>query len=535
MKKYYSPLKLQTKIILLVCGVVALSLLVTNILITRSIETNIRVSSGERAMDISHIVAHAPIVMDGLLTGKDAAAIQSYAEMIRSSAKVEFVVVFDMQGLRKSHPDDTLIGQHIMGGDEIQALRGMEYVSSATGTRGISLRAFTPVFAGDGHQIGAVVVGILLDDVERTVGESRRIIYFATILGLITGTGFALLLSRNIKKTLFGLEPFAIAKLVEERSAMLQSVREGVLAVDQNGIVTIANAETLRILESSGILSNPTGKFVDDCIPHSRLIEVLESGRSELDQEQDMNGVNILTNRFPIIVNNEIVGAIATFRDMTEMRQLAEELTGVSSYVEALRSQAHEFMNKLHVILGLVRLQMYEQLTGYINELANAQEAEIQFVGHCIRDPVLGGFLLSKFSRAREMKINMVLAKDSFLPEPAYSEMSHGLVTIVGNLIDNAFDAVKDQVIKRVDLSFVYQDHLLVIDVVDSGPGIDQDISQQIFLKGYSTKAENRGFGLFLVRRAVEELNGQIKLCTHLGEETHFTVSLPYYCKGELD
>ncbi|SFM26234.1 DcuS/MalK family sensor histidine kinase [Pelosinus propionicus] len=521
---------LQTKIILLVCGVVALSLLAANALITNRVESDVRATLGQKALDICRTMTHSPAVISGL-EANDTIAIQEYANTIRNAVNVEFIVVFDMQGIRKSHPDSTRVGQHIQGGDEVPALQGHEYISYAEGTYGPSLRAFSPVFAPDGRQVGAVVVGILLGDVEKALRESHQIIYIATLIGLLIGIGFAIVLARNIKKTLFGLEPFAIAQLVEERSAMLQCVREGILAVDKNSIVTIANSEAIRVLKLAGIPGDPIGRHVAEYVPHTRLKDVMNTGQAELDQEQKINGVTILTNRVPVVVNGEIVGAIASFRDMTDMRQLAEELTDVNSYVEALRSQAHEFMNKIHVMLGLVRLRFYDKLELYITRIANQDIAESEFVSQCIHDPVLGGLLLSKFSKAREMAIDMVLAEESFLPEPLDGQVTNELVTIIGNLIDNALDAVKDSPQRQVAVSMRYSDAQLAIEVRDCGPGIEQAFVEQIFVKGYSTKSSGRGFGLFLVARAVERLNGSIKVETSPGNGARFNVIVGYQGK----
>jgi CitB family two-component system sensor histidine kinase MalK len=518
---------LQTKVILLVCGVVALALLAANALITNSVESNVRTALGQKAMNVCRIVTHSPIVISGL-TGSDNGSIQGYTNMILDAVNVEFIVVFDMQGIRKSHPDTNLLGKHIMGGDETLALQGHEYISYAEGTYGPSLRAFSPVFTPDGRQVGAVVVGILLGDVERALQESHKIIYIATLIGLLIGISFAILLARNIKRTLFGLEPFAIAQLVQERSAMLQCVREGILAVDKDSIITIANSEAIRVLKLAGIPGDPIGRQVNEYVPHTRLKDVMNTGQAELDQEQKINGVTILTNRVPVVVDGEIVGAIATFRDMTDMRQLAEELTGVNSYVEALRSQAHEFMNKIHVILGMVRLKFYDKLELYITRIANKDIAESELVGQCIQDPVLGGLLLSKFSRAREMGISMVLAEESFLPEPVDAQVTQELVTIVGNLIDNALDAVKDSLSRQVTVLMKYNKNELTIEVMDCGPGIEQTFVEQIFVKGYSTKEEGHGFGLFLVARSIERLNGTIQVVTTPGNGALFKVIIAY-------
>ncbi len=526
-------ISLQSKIILLVCGIVAVALLIVNVCVTSSIANIVRDNLGGKAMNISRTVALSQIVVEGLDGERGDQVIRDYTRSVRIATNVEFVVVFDMQGIRKSHPNEERVGQPLVGGDENRALLGEEYISFAKGTLGPSLRAFSPVRAKDGRQVGAVVVGILLDDVENAVNKSQTIIYWATAFGLFAGLVGAVALARSVKRTLFGLEPFAIAKLLEERNSMLQSAREGVLAVDGEGIITVINSEAVRIFGMAGLTSRPIGQPVEQCIPHTRLVEILRTGQAEFDQEQDINGVIVLTNRVPLSVKGEIVGALATFRDMTEIRQLAEELTGVNSYLEALRARAHEFLNNLHVIRGLARIKQYEKLDEYIAKILNESREEVAFVGERIKEPILAGVVLSKLSRARESGVLLIIEENSNLPLSLEQETAHCLVTVLGNLLDNAFEAVKESNDRRTDLSIHYMDGVVTIQVSDRGAGFDPAIKEQLFKKGYSTKGNGRGIGLFLVAKAVEKLGGAIEAEASMLNGAVFRVSVPYPAGGD--
>ena len=265
---------------------------------------------------------------------------------------------------------------------------------------------------------------------------------------------------------------------------MLQSVREGILAVDKQGRITLVNDEAARLFDLAGIDGDYLGRNVDDWVPNTRLKNVMASGLAELDQEQDLRGVVLFTNRVPVMVDGEIVGAVATFRDKTEIRQLAEELTGVRSYAEALRAQAHNFMNKLHVILGMVRMKCYDQLGDYVSRIAQEHEDEVVYVGRRIRDPILAGFVLGKLSRARETGAEMVLTEDSYLPAAARSEVIHELVTVAGNLIDNALEAMADSDEKRLEVSLLWEAGWLTLIVADTGPGIKPAEKELIFQRG---------------------------------------------------
>jgi CitB family two-component system sensor histidine kinase MalK len=532
-KRFRKPkFRLQTTISLLVCTVVVSALLVTDILITNRISKETQKSQAEKATDIARIVASSPLVIDGLSGKTNEREIQTFANGIRRSTKVEFVVVMDMHGIRKSHPNRNQLGLHFVGGDEGTVLKGKERISIAKGTLGISLRSFIPIFDQKNKQIGAVAVGISLEKVNKAIAQSRKIIYFGIGFGILVGIIGALFLARRIKLILFGLEPVEMAKLLEERSAMLQSTREGILACNQEGEITLVNNEGIRLFHEAGIEGSPIGKKVDDYMPSVRLTSVLESGESELDQEEELNGIPILTNRVPVIVKGNIVGAIATFREKTEIKQLAEQLTGVKLYAEALRTQSHEFMNKLHAILGLIHMENYQMVSSYITKIVNHQHSEVEFVVSRFKDPVLAGFILGKLSFAREQGCEFIIDGEGILPEPLEQKTTHEVVTILGNLIDNALDAVKSCPFKNITLRFDYYEHILVMEVNDTGNGIEDEVRERLFEKGFSTKGQNRGIGLFLVQKSLETVNGEMEVLSVLGKGTAFIISLPYRVSG---
>ncbi|AJQ28249.1 MULTISPECIES: DcuS/MalK family sensor histidine kinase [Pelosinus] len=526
-------LKLQTKIMLLTFAVVAAALLITNILISQNIEFDAQKGTARKAASVAHLIVKSPLVIEGLAQDKNIDAMQTYANESGVAAEVEYIVILDMQGIRKSHPNFEKIGQQFVGGDEEDALAGKEYVSVAKGTLGDALRAFVPVFTPEGKQVGVVVVGVLMDNIKILEKETQKALFLAIIIGMMIGIIGAYLLSKNVKNILFGLEPEAIANRLEERNAMLQSVYEGILAVDSQGVITLVNAETIRILGLTGIDDSPVGKSITNYVPNTNLLEVIESGVAQVDQEQDFHGSPVIANCLPMIVNGKVVGAISTFRDKTEVKDLAEQLTGVQDYVDALRARAHEFMNQLHVILGLVKLKSYSQLANYINKITSEHEEEISFVTKRIREPLLAGFILSKLSLSRENNVIMHLAEETYVPKPWNNEVIHEMVTIIGNLVENAFDAVNNSPYKEIELHMYYDKGILSIHVSDTGEGILPEVSSTLFKKGISSKEGNRGFGLHLVQCSLERLGGTIDFESRPGEGTIFMVNIPYEIKKE--
>ncbi|MFL6556665.1 MAG: two-component system sensor histidine kinase DcuS, partial [Bacillus sp. (in: firmicutes)] len=260
-------LRLQATITLLVCIVVVMALVVTEILITNKISKEAEKNQAEKATDIARIVAKSQIVINGLSKKSAEKEIQTFANDIKRSTHVEFIVVMDMNGLRKSHPNRNLIGLHFVGGDEGPVLKGKEHISTGQGTLGLSLRSFTPVFDKGNKQIGAVAVGISLQKVNKAIEQSRKIILIGVGVGILVGILGALILARKIKAIMFGLEPNEMAKLLEERSAMLQSTKEGILAVNQEGNTTLLNQEGVKLLQKAGIYGSFLGRKVDDYMP----------------------------------------------------------------------------------------------------------------------------------------------------------------------------------------------------------------------------------------------------------------------------
>jgi two-component system, CitB family, sensor histidine kinase MalK len=530
----FPQLKLTTIIILFVCSVVLISLLITSLLAGQSTGRTIENSLEEKALTTARAAAETEEIQNGLQDPSAAEAVQQYTSTIQEAVSVYFVVVMDMDGIRISHPDEELIGEAFVGGDESRVLeQGEEYTSRAAGTLGESLRAFTPVFDDDGTQIGAVAVGLSLDTVDAAVAENQYRILTGSLLGLIIGLIGAYVLSRYIRKIMFGMEPHAIARLHEERNHMLQSAHEGITAIDENGRIRLVNRSARELFTQAGLMTeDPEGKRISDVIPGAGLERVLHTGKEEINQEYSFHGLSIIINRIPIIVNGRTVGAIATFRDKTEINSLAEELTGVQMYADSLRSQSHEFMNYLHVLLGMIKMEKYNDAATYISRIVDHQAHEVQNVAYYIKDPVLAGFIIGKASYAREAHVEFQLSFETKIPASADRAVTGELVTILGNLINNAVESVVNLPEKKVHVHFSFVDGLLTVSVTDSGPGIKEEDAEKIFLKKYSTKeGEARGFGLHLVKESIEKLDGSIE--TSIQDGTEFTVIIPYETGGE--
>lgn len=529
MRYLFNKLPLKVKLISLICLVFILSVIAQNIYIIHVVNNEYLINSRQRVENIASIISTSQTIIDKIQnpTLQNITAIQATTEQTRALTQIDFIVIFNMQGVRYSHPDKNKIGQTIVGGDEQRALNGESYTSIAKGTLGDSVRAFKPIMNEKHQQIGAVLVGQTLQKINHLASRTSQPIWLSLFASLTIAIILAYLLSHNIKKILYGLEPIQMAQLFAERNAIIRTVKEGIVVINRNGLITQINDEAIRILRIDDDKENIIGLPIKNFIPNTRLHEVMMSGNAEYDCEQNINGVVILTNRTPLFVNDALVGAIASFRDMTEVRKLAENLTGVNRYADALRSQSHEFNNKLHVIYGLAFNDNKQELMDYLEQIIGNQQAESKLVSQYIKDPIIAGFLNSKFSRARELNVTLEFNIDGVLAPITDTSVIHSLVTILGNLIDNGLDAVQFLDDKQIKVSLVIDNSNFEIEINDNGEGISEKDIQYIFQKGYSTKGDNRGFGLYLVLASIDELDGHIQLCDLNKKGTCFKVLLP--------
>ncbi len=532
MGKLKAPLKLSTSVMLMVLGVIVSVLVVVHLLFFNQIselaENNVR----QKAFAIGRTLALTPEIIQGLSGQGDPGLIQKIAEAARQHDDLFFVVITDMNRRRYSHPNASLLGKIFVGDDILPALQGRESQAINVGTLGRALRIFTPVYDNAQHQIGVITIGISLAAVQTIVNNSHWSLLWTALIGSAVGGLGTWLLVNALKRIMLGFEPHEIARLFEERNAMLQSVKEGIIAVNANAQITLINDEAKRLFRQHGPWENLLLDAASKYWPAQLYLQdVLDTGRPQRDRESHINGSVLLTNTVPVIVNDRIVGAIATFRDKTEMSQLLARLSGMSTYADTLRVQSHEFMNKLHVILGMLHLKSYQALETYILKTASNYQNEVGALIRMVKSPVIAGFLLGKINRARDLDISLTITDDSWLPDTDDNETTTCLITVLGNLIENAMDALSGYDNGTITVSFHFHDDMLHCTASDDGPGIGPDVQDHIYRRGFSTKGSGRGIGLYLAKQGVEKLGGGIEFESEPGVFTQFTITLPYRMK----
>ncbi|MCK8817515.1 sensor histidine kinase [Natroniella sulfidigena] len=517
-------LTLKFKIMLLVIIILNLVLFLSGVIITNQISKVQIEQLEEKAMNIAKSVTRIPSVAEKVGEKDGIKTIQPVVDGIRQETGAEFVVVMDMDGIRYSHPVEDRLDKKFVGGDEERVLTaGESYISQAVGTLGTSKRAFAPIYH-NGEQVGAVAVGILVKDIEARINSILRYIYLALLLGDLLGIVGSILLANNVKKSIFGLEPIEIATILEEKNAIIDSLKEGVIAIDRNKKITLANKEAKKILNCQ---QDMVGKEITNIIKTTRLPALLETGQPEFNQEQVINDTVILTNRIPIKVENKVVGAVASFNKKDEVQELAEELTGVKKFVAALRSQNHEFMNQLHTISGLIQLEEYDEALSLISKVSLQKQQITSFIIKNIKVNEIAGLLLGKFDRASELKIDFTIDRNSSLERDYPEQFRISLITIIGNLLENAIESLASVEVndRKLYLGIFEKENSLEIIVRDTGLGISKEQQRKIFERGFSTKGgEKRGIGLDLIKRNVELFTGQIELESDVGQGAEFRI-----------
>lgn len=366
---------------------------------SKQIEEN----KGRLALELSKTVSFIPTIIDAFQTTNPSKTIQPIAEKIRKETGAEFVVIGNRDGTRYAHPMITKIGQKMKGGDNDRALsQGEYYISKAEGSLGPSIRGKSPIFNHQGEIIGIVSVGFLLEDVQQQIINNISRVFIVSFFALLISLLGSMLLGRNIRRDTMGLEPYEIASLYKEKNAVLHAVKEGILAIDNKGYITMMNQKAKRLLHLQGTVKN---RKVDGLFPSNYLYEVLRSGNSQTDKEMVWRDKTVIVNCTPIVDETGIKGVVASFRDKTEIKQMLNTISEVKSYSEDLRAQTHEFTNKLYVLLGLLQLGEYNQAIEMIQSETQTQQFQNSVVFNQIKDTKVQAILLGKLGKASEKKI----------------------------------------------------------------------------------------------------------------------------------
>jgi two-component system CitB family sensor kinase len=527
--------KLSTQILVFQTLILVGTLLIGSLLAVHAARQRLDREYEHRALGIAQTVAATPEIVRAIAARDRSGVVQRRAEAIRRATGTSTIVVTDARGIRYSHVNPARIG-HRVSTDPSIALAGHVQLAVQTGTLGRSARAKVPLRDGSGRVIGIVSVNILQKKFRKDLAAALPIIALYAGTALLLGLVASVLLARRLKRQTFGLEPSDLAELLREREATLWGIREGVIATDQDGRVQVVNKEARRLLD---LREDVTGRRVTE-LADARLGELLAGELSGEDVVFVHGERVLLANRRPVRADGRDLGSVVTLRDRTELEALARELDSVRGLTDAMRAQSHEFSNRLYTISGLLQLEHYDQALDFIREVTKADAALRSRVRRRVADSRVAALLVAKSvvaaERGVDLRVSTPVRLEGELTDPL------AVITVLGNLIDNALDAAKtgDASSPWVEVSLAASaDGTLVIGVADSGCGIHADERERVFEPGYSTKpaseSGSRGVGLALVRRTVERRGGTITLDEpEAGRGARFQVRLPDAVRGPV-
>ncbi len=515
-------LSLGVQLLVMQVVIVLTTLLVAGYLAVHLQGQQIRDTYVARVLTIARSVAELPAVREAYATDDPSVTLQPLAELVRESAGATFVVFTDNEGIRYSHPNEDQIGERVSTDPGI-ALAGNEFVGTETGSLGPSLRAQVPVRDTAGKIIRVVSVGVLESrisgDLANVVPTLAAWLAAAALLGVLG----AAVVARLVRRRIFGLEPDQIGELLQARDAMLHSVREGVVAVDAGGRLALVNDEAARLL---GLSEDCTGRPVDEVLDAS-LLPLARGGERVVDRLVLYGERLLVVNSTAAQAGGRDVGRVLTLRDRTELFDALRALDGQRSITDALRAQAHEFSNSLHVVSGLVELQRYDDAVQFIERLGVGTGLMHGVSLREIEDASIATVLVTKSALARERGVDLRLDPDCEVVDGAGDDV----ITILANLVDNAIDAAGSggtiEVLVRHQIGDGTE-----ISVCDDGPGVSAELRRHIFESGVSTKTptpdhHGRGIGLALVARIVARRRGSVEIIDRPTGGTIFMVRLP--------
>jgi two-component system, CitB family, sensor kinase len=508
-------------------------------------DTHFRETEGTEALRVAETVAatgslrEALEVVRAVETGRiqrdptfdRTAFIASIAENNRSLSGSASVIVADFRGKIIASADPSEVNRQLdLPGRPLET--GRQWKGEVDGGRQASIVAQVPVIsdgygannAGFQEVVGVVAVRrnipSVLDNLSLAAPNLLTYLGIASVLG-VAGS---LLLARRVKRQTLGLEPREITGMVEHREALLHGIKEGVIALDRQQRVTLINDEAIALL---GLSPDAVGKTLDELLLSAALVQVLTGRTTGSDLPVPVGERVLILNRMPIASRGRPLGSVTTLRDRTELITLQRRLDAVQQATDTLRAQAHEFRNRLHTISGLIELGEYGEVAGYVQRVS-ARHAELtEQVTSRIEDPAVAALLVAKGSLAAEQGVELRIAPTSRMGK-ADERMSTDVVTVVGNLVDNAIDALDVTQPGWVEVEVREDETEVVVTVSDSGPGVAPEHADAVFRRGFSTKAGSdgeRGIGLSLVRLVCVRRGGDVRLTT--GSGSVFVARLP--------
>ena len=503
----------------------ALFLGVAGSLINVQFETKRR---DQNLQNVAEAIAQSPLLGEKSSDAVNSAVLTEYLDSLRDTLEdIDVISVVNRDTVRLYHSNHELIGS-IYDGTLPNFRENSQgyYATTDNGPSGMQRRAYAAIYDENGNYAGFVMAIMLMENIKTEIVQIILIFTLITIVAILMELLISAELSGKIKKSLLGYEPDVFTSMFRMRDNILESLDEGIVAVDSEGTIQFVNKSAVEMLTSDSDEESFVGKDIKSLSKSISSLNLLCS--PDASHSVSSGDDNILIDTIPIKEDDSVIGTVGILHDRKEYTKLMEDLTGTRYLVDSMRANNHDFTNKLHVILGLIQMEMYSEAISYIQNITMVQRETISKVMNCINEPAVAALLIGKIARASELNVKFVLREGCYYSPTDISVPSEILVTVIGNLIDNAFESMNDMNYngqKELLFGMYSNPGALLITTDDTGSGIEEGNIDRIFENGFSTKGAGRGTGLYQVKNLVKNAGGKITVESQEGIGASFTVS----------
>ncbi|HHG1839531.1 TPA: ATP-binding protein [Klebsiella pneumoniae] len=526
---WFARRSFQNRIFLLILFTSTIVMLAMSWYLTDITEERLHYQVGQRALIQAMQISAMPELVEAVQK-RDLARIKALIDPMRSFSDATYITVGDASGQRLYHVNLDEIGKSMEGGDSDEALiNAKSYVSVRKGSLGSSLRGKSPIQDATGKVIGIVSVGYTIEQLENWLSLQISSLLIPMAIMLLLLLFCARRFSLHIKKQMLNMEPQQLSQLLIQQSVLFESVFEGLIAIDSDYKITAINQTARRLLNLSQPEPTLIGKRISSVI--SQEVFFYDAPQTnKKDEIVTFNQIKVIASRMAVILNNEPQGWVISFRSKDDINTLSLQLSQVQQYADNLRAVQHEHRNLISTIAGLLFLKRYNQALELIQQQSESHQKVIDFIARNFQDNHLAGLLIGKYYRAKELGLELIFDPACFVDRLPTALSHNEWISIVGNLLDNAYNASlrQPQGSKQIECLINSDGQEVIIEIADQGCGIDEALRDRIFERGVTSSAsKDHGIGLWLVRSYVEQAGGSIVVENNIPFGTIFTLYIP--------
>ncbi|MCU7366252.1 sensor histidine kinase [Pantoea stewartii] len=463
---------------------------------------------------------------------RDIPAINMLMRAIARKSDASFMVIGDNRGLHLFHSVTAdRVGKPLVGGDNAAVLAGKSITTIRTGGLGISLRSKSPILNDRGQVVGIVSVGYLARYLDAITFSNMINLLIVAALVLIALFIFSWFFTCNIKKQIFSLEPREIGLMVRQQNAMMESIYEGVIVINEHLQIEVINQAARKLLGLSQSAEALRGQSVSQIIsPVPFLSQPVMLEKDTHDEISQFNALTVIASRVRIMLEDALMGWVISFRDFNDIDSLSAQLSQVKRYVDNLRIMRHEQLNRMNTLSGLLHMGRFEDAIDYIEAQSEHEQEWLDFVSARFSSPLLCGLLLGKAARAREKGVILHFDPACLMDKPFPPLSEAELISVIGNLLDNAIEATQRAPMPHepVEVLIKLSARELIIEVADHGVGIAPAIREHMFERGVTTKTRgDHGIGLYLTESYITRAGGTIEVSDNVPRGAIFSLFIP--------